>query len=152
VQALQARGRRRAEARLSGEILHGTIVARRQAKRGRATIIDYDVTTQQDRLRIRPGTDLTLMDNAVNFEFTVEALQRRAGRSLITLRMTAGMRKAGQPSLGQTVELGPKSYFSRRIQHARARIDAAGVHPTVTGPGAGGRDYLAIIAGLEAMP
>jgi hypothetical protein len=149
VQAIQAPGRHRAEARLSGEILHGTIVARRQAKRGKATIIDYDVGTQQDRLRIRLGTGLTLMGNGVNFEFSVEGLQRQAGRSLVTLRMTAGMRKTGQPVVGQTVELGPKSYFSRRTQLARDRINAAGVHRTVTGAGARGTDYLTIVAGLE---
>jgi hypothetical protein len=152
VQAIQARGRQRAEARLSGEVLHGTIVARRVSKLGRATIIDYDVTTQQDRLRVRTGTGLALMDNGVKFEFKVEGLERQAGRSLITIRMTAGMRKNGQPVIGQTVELGPKSYFSRRIQHAHDRINTAGVHPTVAGPGVRGTDYIAIVARLEAMP
>jgi hypothetical protein len=152
VQAIQARGRQRAEARLSGEVLHGTIVTRRVSKLGRATIIDYDVTTQQDRLRVRTGTGLALMDNGVKFEFKVEGLERQAGRSLITIRMTAGMRKNGQPVIGQTVELGPKSYFSRRIQHAHDRINTAGVHPTVAGPGVRGTDYIAIVARLEAMP
>jgi hypothetical protein len=92
------------------------------------------------------------MHNGVKFEFNVEGLERRAGRSLITIRMTSGITKNGQPVVGQTVELGPKSYFSRRIQHAHDRINTAGVHPTVTGPGVLGTDYLAIIAGLEAMP
>lgn len=152
VQGIQARGRQRAEARLSGEILHGTIVSRRDAKQGRATIIEYDVVTAQDRLRMRPGTSLTLMDNGTKFEFRVVGLQRQTGGSLITLLMSAGMRKAGQPVVGEAVEFGPKSYFSRRTQHARDRINSAGVHPTVAGPGVRGTDYLTIVAGLEARP
>jgi hypothetical protein len=150
VQTIQARGRQRAEARLSGEIVHGRIVARREARQGKATIVEYEVLTQQDRLRVRRGTSLALMGNATSFELCVEDLRRQSGASLLRLRMTAGMRKTGQPVVAQTVEFGPKLHFSRRTQHARDRINLAGVHPIVAGPSARGRDYLTVIAGLEA--
>ena len=150
VQCIQALGRQRAEARLTGEILHGTIVNRRNTKRGRATIIEYDVFTHQDRLRIRTGTALTLMGTDTKFDFNVLGLKRQAAGSLITLIMTVGMRKDGQPVVGQSVEFGPKFYFSRRTKFARDRINSAGVHPTVSGSGVRGTDYLAIIRKLEA--
>src|SRR5262249_3979464 len=149
VQAIQAPGRQRAEARLNGEVLHGAVVARREGRNGRSRIINYEVLTHQDRLRVRPGTELVLMDNAAGFAFRVEGLERRGGAAVATLQMIAGMTKTGQPLVGQNVEFGPKAYFSRRTQHASDRINNAGAHPTVAGPGIRGADYLKLIARLE---
>jgi hypothetical protein len=62
------------------------------------------------------------------------------------------MTKAGQPAIGDEVELGPPSRFSRRGQNARGRLQNVGVHPTVSGPGTRGADYLAVVAQLEGQP
>jgi hypothetical protein len=147
--ALQAQGRYRAEARLNGEVLHGRVIDRRCRRAGLARLIDYDVRTDQDRLRIREGEEIELMDHPGNFVFRVEHLERDGPGTRITLRMVAGMTKPDQPAVGQLIEFRPKPYFSRRGQHARDRIVNAGMHPQVAGPGAGGTDFLAVVAAME---
>lgn len=147
--SIHANGRERAEARISGVVLHGKVIARRERRHGRRRIIECDILTAQQRMRARAGLELQLLDNPDGFSFRVETIERQPAGVVVTLRMMVGMSKGGQPAVSDIVVLGPQKHFSQRTRHARDRLASAGTHITVAGPGSTDRDYLAIVSSLE---
>jgi hypothetical protein len=143
----------RASARLSGDILIGRVKDRREYKDGRKTIISYDIETSQERLSVRRGDKLTLIDNE-SLVFTVEDFSLTAsGNTIVSLRLKAGIRSFNQPRVGYSVELLEPLDMAERIgrtmglAHERLR-NKPGLR-AVSGRLAVRRDYLGGVRALR---
>jgi hypothetical protein len=143
----------RASARLSGDILIGRVKDRRQYKDGRKTIITYDIETSQERLSVRRGDKLTLIDNE-SLVFVVEDFALAAsGDTIVSLRLKAGIRSFNQPNVGDSMELLEPLDMAERIgrtmglAHERLR-NKPQLRP-VSGKLSIRRDYLAGVRALR---
>jgi len=142
----------RGAARLSGDILIGDVVDRWIQKVPYKTLVHYRVRTGQDRISIRRGDKLTLIDDDT-FTFVVSDLELGvSGETLATLDLTAGKRKPGQPVVGDHVELteplGSIESISRTMGLAHDRLRTKPQPGPIGGQLAVRRDYL---SGIKAL-
>jgi hypothetical protein len=145
----------RSGARLSGNILVGKVMRRNAQKSGRKTAIHFQIRSKQERLALRRGDKLTRLDDAA-FEFTVlDCALDASGATTVTLALTGGSTKSGQPELGDYVELAePLSSperIARTMRLARDRLRMKRPQPPVTSPFAVKHDYLSGVRNLRGI-
>ena len=143
----------RGSARLAGDVLVGEVTRRRAWKISRTTTVEYRVRSRQDRLAIRRGDKLALIGDET-FVFTVlDAEMGAAGETTVTLELTAGKTKAGQPAEGDEIELaeplGSMERISRTMRLAYERMRSKPAAQAVTGRPVVRRDYLAGVRALR---
>lgn len=140
-------GRHRAEARLTGEVLSGTIVARRTYKTGRTQIVEIDLQTSQGRTPIHEGNELRLLDSTTEFRFRVDAVTCGVGGLTLALTMKAGMRSVSEwPDVGDHAELALyRRTYSAKVKIAAERLRNASPASIATRLPLPSRNYLLVL-------
>jgi hypothetical protein len=113
-------------ARLSGNILVGKALDRGVRNCGRKTVVHYQIRSAQERLSIRRGDNLTLVDDLA-FSFRVlDFAVDESGETVVTLELTGGKTKPGQPQVGDQLELAEPltspERIARTMRLARERL------------------------------
>jgi hypothetical protein len=143
----------RGSARLSGDILAGEVIGRDVRKSGRKTIIQYQIRTSQERLPIRRGDKLTLIDDMAFVFSVVDIVLGSSGDTTVKLDLTVGKTKAGQPNVGNYVELAEPPSSMERIARtmglAHDRLRTMPALRFISGPLGVTRDYLSGIRALR---
>jgi hypothetical protein len=116
----------RSTARLSGNILVGQVMDRGVRKCGRKTVLHYQIRSAQERLSIRRGDNLALVDDLA-FSFRVlDFAVDESGETVVTLELTGGKTKPGQPQVGDQLELAEPltspERIARTMRLARERL------------------------------
>lgn len=139
----------RGAARLAGEIVVGEVLSRTERTQGRRRIVEYDILTDQDRLAIRPGDALVMINGVEEFGFRIRAYVAQQQGFVIHAELTAGKTKPGQPQAGDTVELGPQVTSDFRISRAMRltwdRLRSRRQQAQVTGAVPHNQDLLAAV-------
>jgi hypothetical protein len=105
----------RSAARLSGDVLRGEVIAREAWKTGRRTTVKYRIRTVQERLSVRRGDKLSPLDDDT-YRYCVEDVATgEAGDTTVTLDLINGKTKAGQPGIGDRIELAEPLSTQERI-------------------------------------
>jgi hypothetical protein len=143
----------RSSARLSGDILAGRVVRRDIQKKGRKTTIQYQIRSNQERLAMRRGDSTTLLDDEA-FEFSVVDFNLDpSGDTTVTLELTSGKTKPGQPDVGDYIELAEPISSPERIARtmciARDRLRRKPALRTNNARRAASEDYLSGIKRLR---
>jgi hypothetical protein len=114
----------RAEARLEGRVLTGSVENGRQTRHG-PRLFDYsfDVVSDQSGLRVRRRDELCLINDA-RLRVLVTGVQREGLRTRVRLRVLNGQRVVGLPSHGNTLDLakGTPNWGRNRQQRIQMAI------------------------------
>ena len=94
----------RAGARLRGVVVRGVIRKRRHNRAGRRQIWTFEIQTGQRAPKVRVDDDLRLIDDP-RLVLRVCALRTSVRGSVISVRVTSGMRTPGVPPEGTVIEV-----------------------------------------------
>lgn len=112
-----------ARATAEGRVVEGTVRDLVVAKDGRATRVEFALTTTQALLRVRPGDSLCWLDDP-RMEVAVSSVVRAGGHTTLRVRMTAGMRALPAPREGEMRLWGPKPPSWRWLLLQRKQMKA----------------------------
>jgi len=142
----------RSQARLKGEVLVGEVLDRNEYRAGRSRMIEYEILSHQDQLTFRDGDDLVLLDGAEPFKFEVDGIEIDGEAFVVRLHVTAGKTKAGQPQVGDVIELGPAGpEFRGGNSNTWERLSGLAPRPQVSGPLSHNENLLSLVTSRRSQ-